>query len=291
MRNKNIIKKLLFLGLIFTILGKNSFVLSAEAENKNSMELNQLIELQSDEQVLQDSKYLPLECSISPFDKLKEEQVIKFLKYLCTFDNKSKDRSPFIKEDQQIFDNARKIEESTAKWLTWGQAAILSSALSPMIGLAAYSNSISSQQAIVIISVATTFAGLINAWLAFYATGTLPDKASRLANDRQYKFDELKIAYSRMSRTWMRLYFSDNKNLAIEIAKKMEPVFENLRIIIKDKVGYIHADHMLCPLKEAMIYITSQEKEKLDICNETYDLIDSQEGLRFRKNRYQGIQD
>lgn len=285
MTNIKIFKKLLFLGLFLGVLGQNKPVLSADVENKAEIELeqSQLIGIESDEEILAKNLYLPSDCSVSSLDKISEFKAKKILTYLTTFNDLATKRSPFTIEEQQIFDNVMNVEKDTEWWLKYGQAAILTSALSPMIGLAAYSNDITSQQAIVIISVATTFAGLINAWLAFYATGTLPDKASQKANDRQNKFVELRDTYIRLSKNWLNLYFSndqDKREFAISIANKMKTSFDNLIFKVKEKVGYAHADNMLSPIKEVMYYILNPQDEKLEICPLICTYIDYKEGYK-----------
>ncbi|MDR3550369.1 MAG: hypothetical protein P4L31_03080 [Candidatus Babeliales bacterium] len=254
--------------------------------NFHEDELSYTLPIQPEEISLAKKDFLPSECSISSFEDMPEEKAVTFLKYLGTFkDDIVRDRSPFTKEEQQIFNDVMNVEKRTKWWLGKGQAAILLSAVSPMIGFVALSNDISGQSAIVSISVATTFAGLINAGLAFYATGTLPDDASRKANDRQNKFVELKEVHTKLARVLVDLHFSDEilkQKTALAIAHNVHNSFDNLKIRVTEKVGYDHADTMLCPTKAAIHYVIN--KQKLKISPSMYDYIQGKETEFKTKN-------
>jgi len=245
------------------------------ADDVGALSLDVAIDVGHNEASLAQEDFLPSQCSVGSFDDMTEGDAIVFLKYLGSFKtNDGKSRSLFTKEDQQVFDHVFDVEKRTKWWLRYGQAAILGSALSPMIGFVALSNNISGPDSIVAISVATTFAGLINAWLAFYATGTLPDEASRKANDRQYKFAELQDMYNKVARVLIDLYFSDvaqKRSAAGTIAHDLAKAFDTLRATAKEKVGYDHADNILCPIKAAIEYVL--RGKKLKISTSVYDYI------------------
>ncbi|MDR3646025.1 MAG: hypothetical protein P4L22_00605 [Candidatus Babeliales bacterium] len=278
---KNIIKKLLFIGLVISVFGQSKFVLSADAEHKQ-IELvgnSQLINIEPQED-LENSLYLPKDCSIDELERLNQEKAIKILKFLCTFRNNLKQRSPFMESEQLTFDLSLTADKKVQKYFTRGLGIVLTTSIIPFVGFLSLDSDVSPVQAICLISAASAVVTAIGQYVAFIATGNIPDEASQKANAKQNKFNELKKAYIRLARVWVNMYFSEKKELAEDIANKMKDSFDNLVITVKDKVGYAHADVLLCPIKEVMHYILNPEDEKLDISSSVHDYIVSKENQR-----------
>lgn len=267
MKNISLNKKLLFFGLILGSLSQSNIVLSAEVENIPEVELAEsyAIDIASDLEDLENSLYLPQNCAIYPLERISKDKAIEILKFLCTFQKNLKQRSPFMESEQLIFDQSLLADKKVQKYFQRGLSIVLATSIISFVGFVSLAPGVDPVVAICLISAASAVVTAIGQYIAFIATGNIPDEASQKANIKQNKFNELKEVYIRLSRVWIDVYFSDQKELAKDIANKMNNVLDNLITIVKDKAGYDHADILLCPIKETIHYILHPQDEKLGI--------------------------
>lgn len=295
-----IIKKLFIVVLVFfTNVFFASSVLASNASDSKSASLDCVIDIHDEDALdyhvpidvqkheLMEKKFLPSEFRISYTDKISNPQAELILTYLGTFKQKCDKRSPFTAEDQKIFDKVMGVEQRTKWWLTNGQAAVITTALSPLIGFVSLSPHITSAQAIIAVSLAASFAGAVNSSLAFYATGTLPNEAARKAYDRQNKFDDIEKSYERLAHVWIDMHFSSKSTMhykSIEIAHNIKDAIKTLQSTFKEKTGYAHGDAILCPIMEANQYILNQKRLGLSPSVKQYILLKELQGKKNIKS-------
>jgi hypothetical protein len=273
-----IIKNLLILGLVLGVLAQNKPVCSAEAESKQQIQLGQLsIKVKSEDEILENSLYLPDDCKIPPMERIDKQKAIKLLKYLCTFQSALKKGSPFMKSEQAIFDQSLEADIKVQWGFNKGLKLVIVTSLISFVGLVSLHPDISPAQAICIISAASAVVTAIGQYIAFKATGNIPDEASQKANLKQNLIARLKESYIRLARVWVDIYFSNQRELAIEIADNMDRAFANLIVKFTEKVDYEDVVTLLRPIKEVMCYILNPQNEKLGISPLICDYIERRE--------------
>lgn len=224
----------------------------------------------ANEQDLAKQKFLPAHLSFCALKgKMTDKQTLEFLTYLATFKkNNSDNRSLFSKGDQELFDKTVKLEKRTAWWMSKGQAMCYSSVLSgAALGFIALNDDIPQKNLIIALNATSAVINGFNAWLNFYATGTLPDEANRFAVDRTYSFDDSREIYMKASLKWVDLYFAKDqykRNIAIGLATKLkDETLPHLQTQVRKNLGLKNADKLLYPIEEVIHYILNPNEEKL----------------------------
>lgn len=279
--NKNIKNNLIISISLLIGLGVASNLFSSEEQKQQEVQLGQpIIKVESEDEILANSPYLPDDCQVPQMERIDRQKAVKLLKYLCAFQNSLKEGSPFPKSEQSIFDQSLVANQKVKFGFRRGLELVIITSLISFVGLIALDSDVTPVQALCIISAASAVVTAIGQYIAFKATGNIPDDASQKANFKQNLIFRLKDSYIRLARSWVDIYFSNQRVLAIEIAQNMDRAFANLIVKFTEKVDYEDVVTLLCPIKEVMCYILNPQDEKLGISPSVSDYITFKEMKR-----------
>lgn len=181
----------------------------------------------------------------------KYPKYLKQLIYLCSIDGTDK-KSPFTKEQTDVFERSKRVHNITAFWLKWGVVVFAGLAAPSFINyVSGTSLGLTAQAGIIsTVGLLQTFS---NSMAGLVITGTNPHEASDRANDKQNHWHLLEKNYDELAYHIIDLHF-EFPALAAIIASNIQ--LDKLRTSIRTNIDNKHAEVLITEsLEESINYV------------------------------------